>query len=322
MKKLDTYIKFCDNRFVNAVKNSSLPAVGTALATPFKHGKIHFADLVKAVELQQKHADFVVVLGTTAEPNSLTCEERKQVISAVKLHCDLPVVVGVSASGTTQAIQQACAAQKLGADGILLSPPSFSKCTPNGYVKHVLKVVETCRLPTILYNAPLRAGYPIDKNIVHVLAEKGVKFVKDAANETSLTNSATKFGASCFCGNDGLYDEFLTDGACGTISVVANVAPLLVKAVGAIVTNKLGKDKNLLNVDKQLLTVYNKLARLSVLEINPIVIKYLLYKAGIFDSYEMRLPLTKACRNTRKQIDELWEEYGKTLTKLNSEVIV
>ena len=301
---------FSDNLFVARVEGFAHPVIATALPTPFKHGKIHFDSLLRLLQLQQKHADILVVSGTTAEPNMLTDDERKQVLSTVRLYTSLPVVAGVSANDTATAVQQACAAKTLGASA------SFSKCTPDGYVKHILRIADESRLPIVLYNAPSRAGYALDPYIVRVLAEKGVKYMKDAAADTALTVSATVNGMRCFCGNDSVFDKALHNGAIGTISVASNVAPLLVRAYAVAHT----KDTdNRPTVEPQLAAIYNTLSALCAREVNPIAIKYLLYKAGIFDTYDVRLPLTKANKDTRRAIDEFWNDYGDTIQQLNSE---
>lgn len=307
---------FSDNSFVARVENLARPVVATALPTPFKHGKIHFDSLLRLLQQQQKHADILVVSGTTAEPNMLTDDERKQVLSTVRLYTSLPVVAGVSANDTATAVQQACAAKALGASALLVSPPSFSKCTPDGYVKHILRIADESRLPIVLYNAPSRAGYALDPYIVRVLAERGVKYMKDAAADTALTVSATVNGIRCFCGNDSVFDKALHNGAIGTISVASNVAPLLVRAYAVAHT---GDNNDTPNVEPQLAAIYNTLSALCAREVNPIAIKYLLYKAGIFDTYDVRLPLTKANRDTRQAIDEFWNDYGNTIQQLNSE---
>ena len=38
---------------------SNEPLLLTALATPYRHGKVHFDSLVRLVELQNKYADLV-----------------------------------------------------------------------------------------------------------------------------------------------------------------------------------------------------------------------------------------------------------------------
>lgn len=55
-------------------------------------------------------------------------------------------------------------------------------------------------------------------------------------------------------------------------------------------------------------TKFAKVARLCALEVNPIATKYMLYRLGIFATPEMRLPLTVADRQTRKQTDEFLKE--------------
>lgn len=56
------------------------------------------------------------------------------------------------------------------------------------------------------------------------------------------------------------------------------------------------------------MALFRELARLSMLEVSPIAIKYMLFKKRIFSTYEMRLPLTAASVETREIIDKIWNE--------------
>ena len=80
------------------------------------------------------------------------------------------------------------------------------------------------------------------------------------------------------------------------MSVVSNVAPRLTREI---------LNRTPSPIEKQV-ALFKELARLSMLEVSPIAIKYMLYKMGIFNSYEMRLPLTPASESTREQIDKMW----------------
>ncbi len=298
----------------------------TALATPYKHGKIHYDSLVKLVTLQNKYADAVVVLGTTGEPLLLSQEERDNIVVTVKLHSDLPSVVGLSGVSTEQAVLQARRAETLGADALLVPPPSFCKCTRNGYIKHILRIADNCTVPLILYNVPSRAAYDITPTIVRVLAEKGVNFVKDASVTGNLVGINKVITLS---GSDENLANHLHKGAKGVISVCANAFPLLTKSY--MIRHKheyrlndgnstTPQNNHEIDIKKQDIA-FETLARLCMREVSPIAVKYLLYKLGIFSTCEMRLPLTAASKQTRNLTDKFLDEFADTIqsTKINGE---
>lgn len=291
-------MNFCNkNSFSQMVSNAKHPLVITALATPYKHGKLHAKSLERLVANQNGTVDALLCLGTTGEANFLTEKQAKQLLSVVNLCTNLPIVVGICANTTQQALRQAELAVRFGAKALLVSPPSFSKCTEDGFVKHVLKISKESNLPIVLYNAPNRAAYSLDNRIVALLAEKGVNFVKDAASLPTLTCAVKNKGIQSFCGNDLLLQQYLRCGAIGTISVASNVAPQLVKEV----CNAFATGNQLSPNTKQ---TYLQLAKLCALQTNPVAVKYILYKTGVFDTCQMRLPLTPPNKDTRRQIDD------------------
>ena len=66
---------------------------------------------------------------------------------------------------------------------------------------------------------------------------------------------------------------------------------------------KLSSDCSDLNKAKELHFKLLPFIHLLFSESNPIPVKYALYKKGIINSYEVRLPLTKATKETQEKID-------------------
>lgn len=264
----------------------------TALATPYLDGKIDKLSYEKLISFQLEHGvDALLAVGTTAETQLLDDCEKKLLISIAKAMAgDVAVYVGVEGRSTREAVRDAEKAQKYGADAILVAPPSFCKCTPEGYRLHVEEILKCVSVPLILYNAPSRCGYTLDAEIIKDLSDR-VHFVKDAGSDLDYTANIAQ-NVSVLCGNDGMLTQFLEKGAMGVISVVSNVAPRLTR--GALE----GGDDYL----------FTKLANLTMREVSPIPVKYMLYKKGIFRSYEMRLPLTAANDETKRAIDAIWNE--------------
>lgn len=266
-----------------------------ALATPLREGKISVNDYVKLCEYQQKNgADALLALGTTAEAQLLSRCERKLLVTLTKATTKLPLLVGIEEPCTAEACKDAEMYARHGADALMIAPPSFCKCTAEGYVAHVAAIRKASDLPIVLYNIPARAGYALDIDAVKLLVTLGyVQYVKDSCADMSFAQAISPY-AKVLCGSDERLNEYLDVGACGVISVVANVAPRLTKQA--------------LEGETEAQTRFKRLAQLAMSEINPIAVKYMLYKAGIFADYEMRLPLTRANVKTRTYIDEYFEK--------------
>lgn len=264
----------------------------TALATPYVDGKIDKLSYEKLIEYQiEGGVDVLLAVGTTAEAQLLDeCEKKLLVKIAKGLAGKTPVWVGIEGRSTRDAVRDAKNAEKYGADGILVTPPSFCKCTPEGYRMHVEEILKSVSVPLILYNAPSRCGYTLDVEAIKALSDR-VHFVKDAGSDLDYTEKIVK-NVEILCGNDKMLPNFLEKRACGVISVVSNVAPRLTRQV----------------LDGGDAETFCQLADLTMREVSPIPVKYMLYKMGIFSSYEMRLPLTKANCATIDAIDAIWTE--------------
>lgn len=91
--------------------------------------------------------------GGTGEFFSLTLDEFAQVVRAgvEQTAGRVPVVAGCG-YGTTIAIQFAQAAEKAGADGLLLLPPYLVNSEQSGLAAHVEAVCASTRLGVIVYN--------------------------------------------------------------------------------------------------------------------------------------------------------------------------
>lgn len=266
----------------------------TALATPYLNGGVDHLSLERLVHLQsQAKVDFLLCLGTTGEQAFLSGKERLEVWQRVRANATMPVWAGVDCSVTLQAVKQAKYWQDKGADGLLISPPSFVKCTSQGYYQHVSAIAKSVDIPLMLYNVPSRCGYELDVNILEQLqASRKVRWIKDAGGSLGYTRRLCQ-SLQVLSGNDGLLTQQIKAGARGCVSVLANAWPNLARC--AMAGN---------------VPLWQRGSKAVYTQINPIGIKYMLYKMGIFTSYEMRLPLTAASSLLIKRVDRLLKAVG------------
>ena len=109
----------------NKVKWSGVfPAVLIPFKDDYSIDEEGFRSLVRWVA-SHEGVNGIVVNGHTGEIMTLLPEERAEAvrIAADELKGRIPVISGVSAEGTIEAIQHAQAVEKAGGSGILLMPP-------------------------------------------------------------------------------------------------------------------------------------------------------------------------------------------------------
>jgi len=181
----------------------------TDLATQLKSGLLSFpvthfdADLSFDEAGYRKHlawlAEYPVAglfaAGGTGEGFSLTNEETDAVVRAAVEEVSGAVPVLAPATGSTlNAIAQAQAAEKAGADGLLLMPPYLTEAGQKGLVEHVSRVCEATGLGVVVYS---RANAVLKDYAVAELADRNptlVGFKDGVGNVEQMTRTYAKVG--------------------------------------------------------------------------------------------------------------------------------
>ncbi len=205
------------------------PAVTTQLREDLS---IDLADTQRVVDdLINDGVTGVIALGTVGENNSLEYGEKVQVLSAIveAVNGRVPVVTGVSEFDTRRAVRYAQAAEKAGADGLMLLPPMVYVTKPHELVAHFKGVADQTALPIMLYNNPPAYRTVIDKDVLTALVDvKNIVAVKESAPDTRrFTDFRNTFGDryTLFAGLDDVALEGLYLGAQGWVSGLTNAFP-------------------------------------------------------------------------------------------------
>lgn len=205
------------------------PAVTTQLREDLS---IDLADTQRVVEdLIRDGITGVIALGTVGENNSLDFEEKVSVLTAIVEVVDgrVPVITGVSEYDTRRAVRYAQAAEKAGADGLMVLPPMVYVPKPHEMVAHFRGVAEKTGLPIMLYNNPPAYRSVIDNEVLEALRPvKNIVAVKESAPDTRrFTDFRNAFGERyvLFAGLDDVALEGLFLGAQGWVSGLTNAFP-------------------------------------------------------------------------------------------------
>ena len=202
----------------------------TAMVTAFhEDGSVDLEGTARVAEHLADHGhDGVVVSGTTGESPTTSTEEDGRILRAVveAVGDRVSVVAGVGTNNTAHSVELAAQAEKVGADGVLLVTPYYSKPTPAGVTAHVEAVAAASGLPVMLYDIPGRAGITIaDETYRAAAANDRIVAVKDAVGDLFRgVRIMQETGLSFYSGDDVLNLGWLTHGGCGIVSVVGHVA--------------------------------------------------------------------------------------------------
>ena len=210
--------------------------MGIALVTPFlEDGSVDFAALEKLVEYQiAEGADFLCVLGTTAETPCLAPDEQQAIISTVRRvnAGRVPLLLGAGGNCTRHVVESLQRLDVTGLSGVLIVCPYYNKPTQEGLYQHFAAVAEASPLPVVLYNVPGRTG-------VNLEAETTLRIARDYANVVAIKEASGKLdqiahilqhapeGFDVLSGDDALTYDMIGMGAKGVISVIGNAYPAL-----------------------------------------------------------------------------------------------
>lgn len=173
----------------------------------------------------------IIALGTVGENNSLMYDEKVSVLSAIVevVAGRVPVLTGVSEYDTRRAVRYAHAAEKVGADGLMLLPPMVYVPHSHELVAYFKGVASNTALPIMLYNNPPAYRTVIDKAVLAELIDvPNIVCVKESAPDTRrFTDFRNDFGDRfvLFAGLDDVALEGLYLGAQGWVSGLTNAFP-------------------------------------------------------------------------------------------------
>jgi 4-hydroxy-tetrahydrodipicolinate synthase len=225
-----------------------------AMVTPFdERGEVDLKATEAVVErFIEAGVDGISPLGSTGESSHLAADERKRFIEEITriVAGRVPIVVGVGAAGTREAVELARHAESVGADAVLIVSPFYWKVGEEGLFRHFATVAESVGIPVVVYNLPMLTGIDLSPSLIARIAAEcpNVTGLKDTVTEYRHTVSVLREvkrvrpDFSVLAGWEDLIFPSLLAGADGSICAFANVAPeLFVELVHSTKIGDLGK---------------------------------------------------------------------------------
>jgi len=277
---------------------------GVALVTPFKKDfSVDFDALKKIVDFViDGGVEYLVVLGTTGEPATLTLDEKEDVIKTIiEANNDrLPLVLGVGGNNTQEVVDELRTRDLSAFSAVLSVSPYYNKPTQEGIYQHFKAISEASPLPIILYNVPGRTASNMLPTTVVRLANdcKNIIGIKEAAGDIV---QAMKLIQTCpkdfliISGDDMVTLPMVLAGGSGVISVIGEGFP---KAFSEMV--RLGLSKKVYEAYQ----LHYKIADVIDLifeEGNPAGIKQIHKVLGLSEN-TVRLPLVSASEDLSSRI--------------------
>jgi 4-hydroxy-tetrahydrodipicolinate synthase len=153
-----------------------------------KRGKIKTAVLAKLCDdLIKAGVHGLTPLGSTGEFAYLDAEQRVAVVqTAVKAaRGRVPVIAGVAATSTADAVAQARGYQHLGVDGILAILESYFPLKDSEVEAYFRAIADAVNVPVVLYTNPQFQRSDLTLDVVARLSKHPrIKYIKDASTNT------------------------------------------------------------------------------------------------------------------------------------------
>ena len=285
----------------------------TAMVTPFNaDGSINYeAGADFADWLLANGSDGLVVEGSTGEAATMDMDEKIKFMQTIvaRVNGRANIVAGAGTNCTASTIDLVKKMEACGVDGVLVVGPYYNKPTQEGYYQHFAAVAKATKLPIIVYNVPGRTGGNIAPETVARLAAdfSNIVAIKEAAGNVAQTAELYRVlpeDFSIYSGDDGLILPFLSVGACGLISVLANVNGNILQQLMQAYSE--GRVKDAADLNK----VMVPLAKAMFIESNPIPIKAAVTKVTGIDAGAPRLPLTPISAAAEAKLDAALKAAG------------
>ena len=286
---------------------------GCAIVTPYKdteNQEINYEVLEELLEFHIANGtDAIIIAGTTGEASTLTDEEQLDLIrfTVEKVNHRIPVIGGAGSNDTRHGVILTREVEKTGVDAILSVTPYYNKTNQQGLIDHYTAIANSVKVPIILYNVPSRTGMNIEPQTLVELAKiDNIVALKDATgNFGQAVDNLSLLGDSMdmYTGNDDTIIPFMSLGAKGVISVLANIAP---KATAEMTHHFLNGD---VKQAAAMQAEYKELIDCLFIEPNPIPVKAALELMG-FDVGPFRLPLAPPSQETIDRLSKAMKKVG------------
>ena len=266
------------------------------LITPFRDGALDETSLRRLVRhYAAEPIDGLILAATTGEGLTLDEDETERLVAVVAETLviagrRLPVFLGLSGSDTRKLVKALEHTATWPVDGYLIACPYYTRPSQDGMVRHFGALAGSTARPIVIYNIPYRTGVNLgNAAMLELAALPNIVGVKDCSADMAQSCDLLRRkppGFAVLTGEDAFFHPMLTQGAEGGITASAHIRTPGFAAVRDLV--RAGDAAGAL-------AAWHAIAELPPLlfaEPSPAPIKHWLWREGLIDSPEVRLPMT------------------------------
>lgn len=281
------------------------------LVTPFNDGALDETSLRRLLRhYAAQPVDGFILAATTGEGLTLDDDETARLVSIAAAEIgdgsrDIPIYLGLSGSDTRKVVKAIERSSGWPLQGYLIACPYYVRPSQAGLIQHFTALAESAPRPIMIYNIPYRTGVNLENAaMLRLAAHPNIAGVKDCCADAEQSFDLLRQRPKDFAvltGEDAFFYSALAQGADGGILMSAHVAA----GDFATLRNKLrAGDQAGALADWYTLS---PLPQLLFAEPSPAPVKHWLWRLGLIDSPEVRLPVTGISDALAQRIDRVIE---------------
>jgi len=277
------------------------------LVTPFRGNELDEASLRRlARHYASLPVDGFILAATSGEGMSLSTRELERLVAIARAEAAanrryIPILLGLSGASTHKMLDALDETAAWPIDGYLIASPYYTRPSQRGLLQHFTALADHASWPIVLYNIPYRTGVRIDNETLLALAgHRNIAGMKDCCADRTQSIDLLRrrpAGFRVLTGEDAEYHNALVDGADGAILLSAHVETEAFAAVRTLL-----RDGNQAAAEAKWGDVA-ELTRLLFTEPSPSPAKYWLWRCGLIDSPEVRLPMVEVSSELAAALD-------------------
>jgi 4-hydroxy-tetrahydrodipicolinate synthase len=282
------------------------------IVTPFIDGAIDFKSyerLLNHYVNQGIHG--IIPLGTTGEAPTIEDDEAEAIVDVTVGVVDgrVPIYIGIGGNATAKVVKALRRLERYAFAGVLSVCPYYNRPSEEGMRQHFARVADCTGRAILVYNIPYRTGVNLSNDAVLALSEiPNIIGIKDSCANTGQSIDLLRRRPSTFSimtGEDALFYTMLAHRADGGILAAAHFRPEIFLSIYERMkaNDHRGAQAAWAKVEAAVPVFFR--------ESNPVPIKYWLWRKGLIQSPECRLPLAKISTSLAKELDSLVSNDGQ-----------
>jgi 4-hydroxy-tetrahydrodipicolinate synthase len=297
--------------------HQQLQGLWLPLITPFRDGELDVTSLRRLVRhYASGPVDGFILGATSGEGLALSMDELEGLVSVVLAELSassrhLPVVLGLSGASTARMKHALDDTADWPINGYLIASPYYTRPSQRGLVQHFNALADHAAWPIVLYNIPYRTAVNLTNETLLTLAEHpNIAGMKDCCADRAQSIdflSRRPSGFRVLTGEDAQTFDALSDGADGAILLSAHLETNIFASIRTLLRQ--GQRDAALAAWQSVVG----LTRLLFAEPSPAPAKHWLWRQGLIDSPEVRLPMVEVSEDLATWLDAEMERSAQLL---------